>query len=265
MPRESQGQAVEPTKSAMDQAAERARLGCRVGWWSACGWDLARRAQSSTPLDFGGGPIDVSITAVAFSPDGRTTASGLDNGKVVLTRVPDGTLLYELATTGGPGPIGLAPIALAFSPDGKPLATATHDGKVRLWDPRTGSARGPAWVAEAGEAASRSFSPDGSILATSGNEGTTTLWDVRSGKQIGPPLTGSPTPAVAAFDPTGHTLATAFQDGTVLLWDVDPRLLASTGLRRRRPPPHPAGVVGLPPGPALPALLWHPVTSRAVR
>jgi hypothetical protein len=32
MPREPQGQAVEPTKSAVDEAAECARLGCRVGW-----------------------------------------------------------------------------------------------------------------------------------------------------------------------------------------------------------------------------------------
>jgi WD40 repeat protein len=159
---------------------------------------------------------------VAFSLDGRTTASGGNNGKVVLTRVPDGTLLYELATTGGPGHIGLAPIALAFSPDGKTLATATHDGKVRLWDLRTGAAGGPAWVAEAGEVVSRSFSPDGSILAASGSDGTTALWDVRSGKQIGAPLTGPPSPAVAAFDPTGHTLATAAWDGTVLLWYVDP-------------------------------------------
>jgi WD40 repeat protein len=159
---------------------------------------------------------------VTFSPDGRTTASGVDNGKVVLTRVPDGTLLYELASTGGPSPPRLAPIALAFSSDGQTLTTATHDGKVRLWDPHTGAAHGPAWVAEAGEVVSRSFSPDGTILATSGSDGTTALWDVRSGKQIGAPLTGPPSPAVAAFDPTGHTLATASWEGTVLLWDVDP-------------------------------------------
>jgi hypothetical protein len=33
------GQAAEPTKPArLDQAAERARLRCQLGWWRACGW-----------------------------------------------------------------------------------------------------------------------------------------------------------------------------------------------------------------------------------
>jgi WD40 repeat protein len=93
---------------------------------------------------------------------------------------------------------------------------------VRLWDPRTGAARGPAWAASGGAVLSVSFSLDGSVVATSGSDGTAVLWDIGSGKQIGVPLTGPPGSVVAAFDPTGHTLATAFQDGTVLLWDVDP-------------------------------------------
>jgi hypothetical protein len=38
MPRDRQGQAVKPTKSAMHDLAGRGRLGCRVGWWGACGW-----------------------------------------------------------------------------------------------------------------------------------------------------------------------------------------------------------------------------------
>ena len=46
MPREPQGQATEPTKSAMDQAAEHGRLRCRVGWWSACGWGSGMPAPS---------------------------------------------------------------------------------------------------------------------------------------------------------------------------------------------------------------------------
>jgi WD40 repeat protein len=114
------------------------------------------------------------------------------------------------------------PISLAFSPDGKTLAVASIDGRMRLWEPRTGMPRGPAWAAIDGAAMGTSFSPDSSVLAISGSEGTTALWDVRSGKRIGAPLTGPASSGVAAFDPTGHTLATAFQDGTVLLWDVDP-------------------------------------------
>jgi WD40 repeat protein/DNA-binding SARP family transcriptional activator len=175
-------------------------------------WDLAGRDWVGFPRRPGG-----SVTAVAFSPDGRTLASAVDDGTVVLTRVPDGTLLYRPTATGGPGTS-----AVAFSPDGKTLAASTFDGRVRLWDPRTGAARGPAWPAERGGVESMSFNLDGSMLATSGSGGTTTLWDSGSAKQIGVPLSGPPSPAVAAFDPAGHTLATAFLDGTVLLWDVNP-------------------------------------------
>jgi WD40 repeat protein/DNA-binding SARP family transcriptional activator len=174
-------------------------------------WDLAKHAPIGRPWRPGHGAL---VTTVAFSADGRTLASGMDDDTVVLTRVPDGAVLHELTA------IGLS--ALAFFPDGKTLATGDADGRVRLWDPRTGTPRGPGWVAASGEgAASMSFSPDGSVLAILGRDGIT-LWDIGSGKRIGGPLTGPPSPAVAAFDSTGHTLATAFQHGTVLLWDVDP-------------------------------------------
>ena len=47
MPRDHQGQATEPTKSAMRSSSPAiGRLGCRVGWWSACGWGSGMPAPS---------------------------------------------------------------------------------------------------------------------------------------------------------------------------------------------------------------------------
>jgi WD40 repeat protein len=178
-------------------------------------WDVATQAPIGHPLRPHPGS---TVNDVAISPDGRTLASGIDDGTVLLTRVPDGTVLHELTVTKGPGIT-----ALSFSPDGNTLVTGALNGKVRLWDPRTGAA-GRTWVAQAGPVMSTVYSPDGTLLATSGGDGTAALWDVCSTKQIGAPLIGpSQRWGMAAFDTTGHTLATAFQDGTVLLWDADPR------------------------------------------
>jgi WD40 repeat protein len=179
-------------------------------------WDLATRTQVGRPQR---PHPDFSVDQVAFSPDGRTLASSLDDGTVVLSRVPDGSVLHRLTVAKVP----LGP--LAFSPDGTTLAAGAINGRVGLWDPRTGTAGGPAWVAHSGYLVSTAFSPDGSLLATAGTDGTARLWDAGSGKQIGAPLTGPLRDTGfghAAFSPDGRTLASAFQDGTVLLWDVAP-------------------------------------------
>jgi WD40 repeat protein/DNA-binding SARP family transcriptional activator len=157
--------------------------------------------------------------AVAFSSDGSTVAWGTDDGMVVLTRVADGTILHTLTVTGSKDTVAAS---LAFSPDGRTLAAGTWEGHERLWDPSTGTPRGPAWQARGGPIVNTSFSPDGRMLATSGI-GSAELWDVASEKQLGALSSGLSTgPAFAAFDPTGHTLVTAFHDGPVLLWAVDP-------------------------------------------
>ena len=86
-------------------------------------WDVATRQQIGSPLT---GHAS-NVTSVAFSPDGKTLATGTYDGA---------TQLWDVATQqqiGGPLP-GNMVNSVAFSPDGKTLATGTSEGTVRLWD-----------------------------------------------------------------------------------------------------------------------------------
>jgi WD40 repeat protein len=156
------------------------------------------------------------VTAVAFSPNGKTIASANMDGTARLSDLATHRQLGA-SMTASTDPLW----ALAFSPDGKMLATGSEDGTARLWDLATHHQAGVPLVASRIRVLTVAFSPDGRFLVTA-NGIAAQLWNVSTDQQIGAPLSvpggGDSGVNAAAFSPSGKTIATVGNDGTARLW-----------------------------------------------
>jgi WD40 repeat protein len=106
---------------------------------------------------------------LAFSPNGKLLASGLQNYTVTLWDAATG---QELRILTGDSPVW----RVAFSPDGQQLAAAHQSGVVILWDPATGqqlrTIRG-----HTSRVRGVAFSPDGRRLASGSLDRSVKTWD----------------------------------------------------------------------------------------
>jgi RNA polymerase sigma factor (sigma-70 family) len=158
------------------------------------------------------------IWAVAFSPDGKTLATGEfdEKGETGYIRLWDpaaGKERLQFRSTWG------AEHCLAFTPDGKTLVSGGGDSIIHLWDPASGEECSPVKGHEVAVWC-LALSPDGKTLAYSGQG--VRLWDLAIGREVGV-LPGHHWSFV--FSPDGKYMAGGSGVDVIHVWDVAQRKL----------------------------------------
>jgi WD40 repeat protein len=205
------------------------------------------------------GAHDGAIFALAYSPDGKTLATGVipenisedaklstlqlwdaSSGKLQFS-LPEKLLVNSVAfshdgkilASGGRG-LKLWNVAtgqelvmldqslifsVAFSPDGKILAAGNAMGAVDLWDTGT-SQKLMSLKGHSDGVEAVVFSPDGKLIATASHDSTVCLWEALTGREVAVLKGHLREVKAAAFSPDGSILATGGDDKTIKLWNV---------------------------------------------
>jgi WD40 repeat protein len=157
-----------------------------------------------------------TVWSLAYSPDGRTLATGCGNpaggGRLVLWDVLTGKPRFWL-------PLPARGRAVAFSPDGEKVAIGLWANTVRIYEARTGKLL-TTFKGHAEAINCVAFSPDGKTLASASLDKTVILWDVAKEAEAHRLIGHEGAVLGLDFFPDGKLLASASQDATVRIWDV---------------------------------------------
>jgi len=153
------------------------------------------------------------VQSLAFSPDGKTLASGSRDRTLRLWAVATGTLHKTLSA--GAGRVQ----AVVFSRDGKSVVSGGSDGKITVWDAESGETR-QTLAGSADSVTCLAFSPQGSILASGGEDGMIRVWDMATGKEKRALSAHAYGVTSVVFAPDGKTFASGGEEAEIKLWDA---------------------------------------------
>jgi WD40 repeat protein/serine/threonine protein kinase len=199
--------------------------------WS--GWESASAGRLEQVL-----PSRSPVTALVFAPDGKTLATRVKDGSLILWDVGSGTVR---ATISPPAEwvvpvelLGVTPLqqSLAFSTDGTALVSrwsnnADHVGRMQAWDAVSGRPLCPPIKLDGPE--KKCLSPDGRRLAVS-TGATLQIRDAKTDLPVGPSWNAAGNVTTLLFNPDG-TLLVTLGGGLLEWWD------AATGKQHVPPTP----------------------------
>jgi serine/threonine protein kinase len=203
-----------------------------------------------------------SVETVAFSPDGRTLASGdgdeaelwnVDSGQRTYTFKGHSAWMLSIAFRPGFRPLAIGSVdntiklwdvptgklmrtleghsdavqCVAFSAGGTKLASASSDRSIKLWDMFSD------WLprtllGHSDNVISVAFSPDESKLVSGSTDHIVMIWDTTSGKMLRALQGHKGIVLSVAYSPDGRTIASGSWDHTAKLWDADSGQLLGT-------------------------------------
>ena len=157
------------------------------------------------------------VTAVAFSPDEQTLASGTEDGNIAVWDTVSGKRLFILTDTQKN-----KVATVSFSPDGMYLATGATDGSVILWNVQNEQEQRKITLLNGHDGAVNTvaFSPNSQTLATGADDKLINLWKIP--EKTEPTVLKGHAGAVktVSFSPDKIHLASGGSFGEVLLWDI---------------------------------------------